>query len=220
MMDMERRGEPKRMNIEKRVALLVPGKDIAYPGYSQDMSDAGLCADFQKLPKEGEDVVLQVFWQEDRPPIEQEASVVWSERSSSDGLIRAGLKMKDAPSGRTSAVVSKKAERTKEKPAKAQKTGPASLPLIELGADIRLLKGGVAIETVVASIGDINEDNTVQIVLEIRDPAFGYEGSFHEQSASSIFEQDCMNHPIQDTWRALQKFFLAVYQRLSSLKSV
>jgi hypothetical protein len=219
MTEMERRSEPKRMNIEKRVALFVPGKDIAYSGFSADMSDAGMCADFQKLPKEGEDVVLQVFWQEDKPPIEQAASVVWRERSLADGSIRAGLKMKDAPSGRTSAV-SKKAERSKENAAAAEQAATAALPLIELGTDIRLLKGGMAIETVVTSIGDINEDNTIQIVLEIRDPAFGCAEQSDQQSASTIFEQDCMNHPIRDTWRTLKTFFVALCQRLSLPKSV
>ncbi len=219
MMEMERRFEQKRMNIEKRVALFVPGKDIAYPGMSSDMSDAGLCADFQGLPKAGEDVILQVFWQDDMPPIEQPASLVWQMRSTADGAVRAGLKMKDMPSGQAPTAASKKKERSKGKSIKVQHAESGSLPLIELGSDIRLLKGGMAIDTKVASIGDICEDNTIQIVLEIQNSAFGCIGSIDEPYSSRLLEQDCMNHPIRDTWRSLKSFFLAVHQRLSSRKS-
>ena len=65
------------------------------------MSDAGICAGFKKLPKEGEDVVLHVFWQEDKPPIEQQASLVWTSPAMPDGIVRVGLQLKDEPAGQS-----------------------------------------------------------------------------------------------------------------------
>ncbi len=220
MMEMERREESKRMHIEKRVSLYIPGKKKAYQGVTRNMSDAGICAGFKKLPKDGEDVLLHVFWQEDKPPIEQAARLVWTSPAMPDGIARVGLRLKDEPMGR-SAAEPIETEATPESPRievpttseKVPETAAPvesvrnipSKPVIEQGAEVRLLVGGVAIETIAASIGDIQEDNTVHVVLEIVDPAFG--GAVSPAQADGIpEEQDWTPHPFRDAWRSSQKF--------------
>jgi len=217
MMEVERREEPKRMHIEKRVALYVPGKKKAYPGVTRNMSDAGICAGFKKLPKDGEDVMLHVYWHDDKPPIEQPANLVWSSPTMPDGIIRVGLMLKDEPAGRTD---DSPPDRDSPAPVKAPSTAAVSTaagpsieavkttppkPVIEQGAEVRLLVGGVAIETVAASIGDIQEDNSVQVVLEIVDPAFGVDANLHPMGEDAPEDQDWTPHPFRDTWHTVRK---------------
>ena len=81
---------------------------------------------------------------------------------------------------------------------------------------MRLLVGGVAIDTIAASIGDIGEDNTVNVVLEITDPAFVGGGAV-ENADVPPEEQDWTPHPFRDAWRTAHKYvgpIIALLQKI------
>ena len=214
MIEMERRIELKRMQIEKPIALFVPGKKKAYRGTTRNMSDAGICAGFKKLPKQGDDVMLHVFWQEDRPPIEQPARLVWSDSTTGDGRTRVGLQLREEPQGAASELTfpQQTVEPMLEKSASvaAVAAPPAvqtvsACPVIERGGDVRLLIGGVAVEAVASVIGEIREDNTIELVLEITDPAFTGDAAAVAGDEPLPEEQDWTPHPFRDAWRATAK---------------
>ena len=232
MIEMERRVELKRMQIEKPIALFVPGRRKAYRGTTSNMSDAGICAGFKKLPKNGDDVMLHIFWKEDRPPIEQPARLVWSDSKALDGRTRVGLQLRDEPQGTAPepTPVHRKPERTAEKPtasgAAAQSHAAqiiSTCPTIERGGEVRLLIGGVAVDAVASTIGEIRDDNTVEVVLEITDPAFSDQAATAVDGGAPPEDQDWTPHPFRDAWRATVKVLgpstriIVRYSRIAAL---
>ncbi len=221
MMEMERRIEAGRMDIQKSITLSIPGKKKLYSGITANMSDAGLCAEFSKLPKIGDDVMLHVYWEEDAPPIEQPAEVIWSSSSNTNGKYQVGLRVRDDDNdkikNRTKVEVdvsclkdysNETASKTTEKTSIALQTQSATQmrSAIELGAEVQLMVGGVLLDTKVASVGEINRDNTVQVVLEIVDSAFSNNTGCLKSGEIPPEEQDWTPHPFRDAWIATTTF--------------
>lgn len=217
-MQTERRSETKRMDIAKAIQILSPDGAYAYSGTTDNMSDTGIGALVDNAPSPGSDVTLRVFWKEENAPIEHPGCIAWvvpANKGSKE--VRVGIKLREgASSGNIAAAktveqpaASSLVEQTARRPEEAHAASwKEALPprIIEVGSPLVLSSGGVAIETVVSTIGPITDDNTVEVLLKITDPAFGEGASPRVNDAIPPEEQDWSPHPFRDAWVYLRRY--------------
>lgn len=77
-MDTERRLENKRMRVAKRMELSCLETGIRYLGATEDVSDSGIRALLNNSPKDGSNVMVKLFWDEEKNPVESFGRVAWS----------------------------------------------------------------------------------------------------------------------------------------------
>ena len=214
----ERRLEPKRIAVNKKVDLVgADGAQLA-TGTANNMSDAGISVSFDNLPEMGPDVRLRVFWREGSAPIEQKAEVVWQNETYGEPAV-AGFRLIDGTDEPSRQKIQPKKRRFFNFKSDAgndikEETVPA-FPSLALGAPVWLQKGGVAIRAEVSSIGDIQEDNSVDLVLKVTDPAFCCALSGADADPLSPELQDFTAHPIRDAWQLTEKYLRPVIRCLS-----
>jgi hypothetical protein len=202
----ERRVEPKRIVIEKKIELVSLDGAKIVSGRTGNMSDSGLSARFEALPEMGSDVRLRVFWDASQDPIEQDASIVWRSKPDDNSGACMGFQLKVGEL--------EPSPRARKKPRlidrgfnKASAAEAESSPIIiEKGSPVWLQKGGVAIEAEVEAIGDIDADNGVNVMLRITDPAFCDPGALAGRNRLSDELQDFTNHPFRDAFQLIKRY--------------
>jgi len=187
------------MDIRKPVELIGRGGDRLCLGTTDNLSDQGIGARFDTLPALDADVLLRIFWDADQQPVEQPARVIWT--AGEAGAARVGLRVGELQRGENTPAPS--AAEVAPTPAGAVNETPLFL---ELGCPVVMNTAGVAIETVVADVGPIRSDNTVQVVLRITDDAFADPGARAPGEAPSSETEDWTPHPVRDAWRAVVKY--------------
>ncbi len=195
----ERRLEEKRMAIEKSIEVIGSDGEPFCSGRTDNLSDAGIGAYFNGMPALDSEVLLRIFWDSGRTPVEQSARVIWSEADDSGGA-RVGLKVASEGAPATNETVSDAAPQAPLPPATIGETF-----CLELGRPVVMSTGGVAIETVVSDIGAIQSDHTVQVVLRITDDAF-IDPAETQGEETPAEEQDWSPHPFRDAWRTVVRY--------------
>ncbi len=160
----DRRLDVRRVDIEKRVEILYPDGEVIYGGMSTNMSNDGLSGWFESAPKIGSDVILRVYWGAGGAPVESLASLVWTAPGGDEGEVLAGFRVRDRVRRESSGEVVYSDE--------IRACPPQDQCLIEKGQQALLNMGGAAIKTVVSEVGNILDDQTVEVVLKITDAAF------------------------------------------------
>ena len=216
----ERRLEPKRIDMEKRVELFGTDGIVLGVGCTDNMSDAGIGARFDKLSELGSEVNIKLHWHPDEAPIEQLANVVWQSTDKDNG-VSVGFRLQEEPSSETRTPqrrrVNVKACRNAElkTPAESASSTQVSLPLLTEGAEVWVEKEGVAIRAEVAGIGDILEENHVDVVLRVTDPAFQNSLSAAQDDPLSPELQDFSPHPFRNAWKAVVPYVRPVLALLA-----
>ncbi len=217
-MQSERRSETKRMDIAKAIQILSPDGTYAFSGTTDNMSDTGIGALVNNAPSPGSNVTLRVFWKEENAPIEHPGCIAWAVPApNGSGVVRVGIKLREG--NRSDNIAAAKTieqpaasalieQTSKGSDASAAPPAKETVPphIIEEGSPLVLSAGGVAIETIVSTIGPIADDNTVEVLLKITDAAFGDTPSPRDDSALPPEEQDWSPHPFQDAWRHLRRY--------------
>lgn len=193
----ERRLESKRMEIEKAIELVGRDGSSLFAGTTENFSDEGIGARFEGVPEMDSEVLLRIFWDTEKAPIEQAARVVWSDEDNS-GHARVGLKV--GPCGTVAEPASSSAS---EAGSVTSETTAESPLYLELGRPVLMNSGGVAIETVVSEISDVSENNTVNVVLRITDSAFLDPETAMAGDEPLAEEQDWTPHPFRDAWAVI-----------------
>jgi hypothetical protein len=152
----ERRIQTKRIEIARPLEIVDPTGDDVVEGYTRNLSETGIRARFEGCCSVGADLVVRITLEEDAPPVEKRAQVIWSRPDSYGEGMDVGLRLVTA-------------EDEAEGYGAIESPGTGTLPLLFVGGEVEIEYEGAALPAKVTRIGEMTDSGCVQVTLRMID---------------------------------------------------
>jgi hypothetical protein len=191
-MSADSRRAAKRIDVNRPVELAELDEYGAVVGYTQNLSEGGVRARFDVTPKADANVLVRLFLEDDREPVERRGRVVWSAPDIYGDGTEVGLRLLDDGE---------------------PDEDPGRLPVLPeqvlcVGQSVRVSRSGVAYDAVIAEIGEPDRDGRIPVVLSAAaEEQLGGEAlDATEPTADDALDAEQWKpHPFRDAWRTVSR---------------
>lgn len=192
-MSGEARRAHKRIDVNRPVELAELDEYGAVVGYTQDLSEGGVRARFDVTPRASANVLVRLFLEEGANPVEKRGKVVWSAPDIYGDGTEVGLRLLEG------------------EPEDEEADPTPLLPELSLcvGQPVRVSRGGVAYDAVVAEIGEPDDEGRIPVVLNTAAEVTVDEPLTDDDRPAADEALDAEQwkpHPLRDVWEALRRY--------------
>jgi hypothetical protein len=191
-MSADSRRAAKRIDVNRPVELAELDEYGAVVGYTQNLSEGGVRARFDVTPETDTSVLVRLFLEDDKEPVEKRGRVVWSAPDIYGDGTEVGLRLIDEG----------------ESDVAPNRTPMLPEQVLCIGQTVRVSRAGVAYDAVIAEIGEPDPDGRIPVVLsaaaeEQLDAAAP--DAAEQATADAIDAEEWKPHPFRDAWNTVSR---------------